>query len=159
MQTIRLTTNKRYIRLGMDFCLVFFGLTSFLFFAYGFRMEHGIGSVVSAAVAIYSYAMLKDNRPKMEITAAGFMQRLPAGNAWTMWENVSEIRWKTIGRRTQVIAVKTSVREVHIVYSYIAIDPNELMEILSMLAEMPGEDRDDFIRYVKNQRQKRGIHS
>jgi hypothetical protein len=144
------------MRFGLALMAVMFFMMFVQILVVGPNYEYFIGIALFGGGALFAMYRLKDHRPQLEINAFGYSQYGRVKKTM-YWKNVTSIKFDIIGRRTKVLAVKTESTRDNIVLAHVAIDPEELYDIFYHLSELPDEEREGFVRYVKGERAKRGL--
>lgn len=155
METIYIRLNVRRMVFGAVLMGVLFFLSVINLFARGPHTENFVGLILfggCAAIAIYR---VNDRRAQIEINAFGYTQS-GRKQRTIYWQNITSIKFDTMGRNTQVLVIKTEVSSDYIVLGDLSIDPEELYDIFYNLSILPEEKREGFVRYVKDERSRRG---
>jgi hypothetical protein len=155
MEKIYIRLNvRRWVFIGVIMGFMFF-ISLYLLFVRGLNVENGIGMVMFGSFAAYAIYRVSHRRPVLVINAYGYTKPGRMGRT-LYWENINDLKFEIVGRRSQVLAVKTERTRDIIPLDDVAIDPEELYDIFYNLSILPQEEREGFVRYVKGERTKRG---
>jgi hypothetical protein len=147
MNELHIQQNKRYMRIGIGWCAFITAVCCFLIWRDGVRTEFVVGPVIALCVVITLLIRMKNNRPMMTITPKEFGGRLWGGRFFA-WSDVKSIEFYTPGRFARTIRVQFPDQNRLIVFRYLQIHPDELMEILQTLASLPPQEREGFVKHV-----------